>query len=541
MFGLYVIAFLGFIICPISIVIFSVGFVLDRTAFKEYRRIGSIAVSILAVISLAMGFMLHSQIIPLETVKCLVSKINILGIEADEVSIMRYVISDLRTIGFTLLIEELCFCLATLTPEKMMLDAEKRDEMKKKRIVPINYIPRRSQMVFGVSGAGKSAFIAKSIDEILSDNPDAFCAVVDGKGSTEMYSLYYSMKIIAKKYNKKVYVINGTANDSLNMCTYDFLEGVEKPDAAKDLIMTLIDDPTIKASAGSEHYKTMTESYIMQIIDFMMKHEIDVTLWNALQMFEPDRLEAILSQMNVNPIESEEIIAFAKRNWPEVSASVTKLKMFLKGQGSELFASERERFNLRRAYTEKALVIVLADAMSMPSLAEKLVQLTAMDLRNLVAERLTNKLDMERKVYAYFDEFTSFTSSLPLLKDLYARARSADVVMTLATQSCSDIIGLGSGWFDSLCDTADRFVIFRQHSGQASEAAAGLFGTELHLTQTSRSSDLVLTGESSNTVDRKYKVHPDTIRTLENNRGIMLDKQSNSISYFKNIFLEGEK
>ena len=110
--------------------------------------------------------------------------------------------------------------------------------------------------------------------------------------------------------------------------------------------------------------------------------------------------------------------------------------------------------------------------------------------------------------------------------------------MTLATQSASDIIGIGSGWFDSIINTCDRFVVFRQNGQESPEACANLFGTELHVTTTARSNDFDFTGEASNTADREFIVHPDTIRNLKNNYGILFDKKQNKISFFKNEFIQ---
>ena len=111
----------------------------------------------------------------------------------------------------------------------------------------------------------------------------------------------------------------------------------------------------------------------------------------------------------------------------------------------------------------------------------------------------------------------------------------------MATQSCSDLIALGKGWFDTIVDTADRFVVFRQNSGEAAESAAAVFGTEIHVTDTARSSNLQSTGEASNTLDRTYVIPPDMIRNLKTNYGFLLDKtqkKGQQVKYFKNKFVQ---
>ena len=293
-------------------------------------------------------------------------------------------------------------------------------------------------------------------------------------------------------------------------------------------------------SAGSEHYIVMTEAYLLAIIRFMFNHNIDVTLSNVLQLLYPDNIKVVLENTdNIDMTECDELLQRIDSSWNDVKSNVEKLRMFLDGQGQSIFVgnSEQERINIRTAYQNSAIVLVLSDEMSMPSLSQKLVNLVSMDVRTLVAGRLTGKIDMDKHCYCIYDEFTSYVSALPTVRSIYARCRSAEVSLTLATQSASDIIGVGSGWFDSLVNTCDRFIVFRQNGQESPEACANLFGTELHVTTTARSSDFDFTGEASNTADREFIVHPDSIRNLKNNHGILFDKKQNKISFFKNKFI----
>ena len=75
---------------------------------------------------------------------------------------------------------------------------------------------------------------------------------------------------------------------------YDFLDRIDTSDTAKDMIMSLIVDPSVEQSAGSEHYKVMTESYILAVVRFMMNHQIDVTLSNVLQLLYPDNIKSVI-------------------------------------------------------------------------------------------------------------------------------------------------------------------------------------------------------------------------------------------------------
>ena len=538
--GLYVLMGLLFITCPVSAVVYGAGRAADRLLFR--RRYSVAIIVILGAALLYAGIRLHLPVIPFEAAKGLLTQatVGLLEIDCAPVSVWQWIVSDPCTIGAVLVVEAVAGYLTQYTPEHLMIASEQRREQRRYKLTKhIDYIPRRNQLIFGVSGSGKSAYIGRSIEEIIKADPDARIVVVDGKGSTEKYSLYDNLRLISQLYHKPLTLINGTGNEELGGCVYDFLQGVDNADQAKDMVMALIDDPTVQASSGSEHYRTLTEAYVLEVINFILRHGVDLTLNNILTLTEPANLKMVMEDINAPQDEQRRLNKYTEDNWRDVQASAVKLKMYVNGEGNRLFVgqSNQPRTNIREAYQRGDMVLVLADEMSMPSLVQGLVQLVAMDVRSLVSGRLTNTIDMEHKVYAFFDEFTSYTSALPILRSLYGRARSGEVVTTLATQSISDITALPGNWYEALVNTADRFVVFRQHGAESPEAAAGLFGTQLHVTSTARSSDLQFSGEASNTLDYSYIVHPDYIRNLPANQGIMLDKQTNKIYHFVNKFV----
>ena len=496
-------------------------------------------------ILLLVGIITNPCCIPFECVKSLILQADPLGlfnrITYQPFSLFNYLISDCRTLGVCVIVGSLSIFATRFTPDNLLLRYESRKESRRQRLTKIDRVSKSNQLCFGVSGAGKTAYLSRMIQDTLTTDPQAFICIVDGKGSTEQYSLYDNLMKLSKKYNRLLVLLNGTTNVELGGCIYDFLDGIDTSDTAKDMIMSLIVDPSVEQSAGSEHYKVMTESYILAVVRFMMNHQIDVTLSNVLQLLYPDNLKSVIeSTDDVDLSERDELIQRIDNSWNDVKSNVEKLRMFLDGQGRNILVGNdgQERFNVRSAYQSGAIVLVLADEMSMPSLSQKLVNLVSMDIRALVAERLTGTIDFDKHCYCIFDEFTSYVSALPTVRSIYARCRSAEVSLTLATQSASDIIGLGAGWFDSLVNTCDRFIVFRQNGAESPEACANLFGTELHVTTTARSSDFDFTGEASNTADRQFIVHPDVIRDLKNNYGILFDKKIRKLQYFKNQFID---
>ena len=544
MFVFFVVPIITTLISPLSGAIIIVVKLIAK-AIPPLQKWTTPFLMLVGSIFLTIGILANSPCIPLEIAKSVVSRVDTWGlfdnISLQSVTIIDYIVSDWRTLGVCIIIGSLSVFVTRFTPDNLLLRYESRKETRRQHLSKINRFSKSNQLCFGVSGAGKTAYLSRMIQDTLEAEPNASIIVVDGKGSTEKYSLYDNLSKLCLKYDRPFVLLNGTTNSDLGGCVYDFLEGIETADTVKDLIMSLIVDPTVEQSAGSEHYRVMTESYILAIIRFMINHSIDVTLSNVLQLLYPDNLKSVIDSTNdIDLTERDELLQRIDNTWADVKSNVEKLRMFLDGHGQQIFVGNdgQERFNIRKAYQNGAIVLVLADEMSMPSLSQKLVNLVSMDVRALVAGRLTGTIDMTRHVYVVYDEFTSYVSALPTVRSIYARCRSAEVSLTLATQSASDIIGLGSGWFDSIVNTCDRFIIFRQNGAESPEACANLFGTEIHVTTTARSSDFDFTGEASNTADREFVVHPDTIRNLKNNYGILFDKKQKTLRFFKNTFVD---
>ena len=308
------------------------------------------------------------------------------------------------------------------------------------------------------------------------------------------------------------------------------------------MILCLISNPTVQATDASEHYRTMTKAYLITVIDYMMKHSVPVTLYNVIALMDPANMEDKLSEDTETSLkERNELLNYMKTSWEDVADSHSKLKMFIKGQGKTIFTKAddptKETISITEAYQKGANLLILADAMSMPSLAQALVSVASMDIRNLIAGRLTDRIDMDRRVYVTYDEFTSYADALPIIQDMYSRARSADVIMTLATQSISDLKGSSDSAYEKIVNTGDRFFVFQQHGGESPEAAAKLFGTSTDISQTTRTSGHFSTGESSNTIEQKFRVSPDDIRELKPNHGFFMDTRDGKIINFKNEFV----
>ena len=544
MFAACLLIVISIILCPLALLVVITALAVNKAINRSYW--GYVLFFLAGGIIFYIGYHLNTPIVPMQIGQFFLSKLlPFLNIPAPYITIRSWIISDFRSYGVSTMNLMVCIYLLSNTPEQRMIRAEKEAEKRKLRPQKIDYlkIAQRSSLIFGVSGSGKTAFISKMMEKILETKRNSFLVICDGKGSTEEYSLYWAAKILSKRFSRRLVILNATSNSKIGGQIYDFLDDVTSVDAAKDMIMTLIVDPTVKQSSGSEHYRAITEAYLSTFINFMMENGVDVTLKNILMLLDPTDLKMALDQIEADPSDKDDLLSYAQENWPDVKASFIKLQAFLSGEGRRIFTGDGKRFNIRKAYESGAIVLILCSEMDQARLSSALMQLVTMDIRNFVSGRLNGKIDMKRKAYVFYDEFSSYTSSVPLIKSLYARARSADVVVSLATQSVSDYALVDESYFHVLADNSDSIISFRQHSTLSSQSIAELLGTEYHVTNTSRVSNLASTGESSATADKSYVISPDSIRTLPRNKGILLcknEKSDKQIKCFKNQFIKQE-
>ena len=116
------------------------------------------------------------------------------------------------------------------------------------------------------------------------------------------------------------------------------MDAANTPDQAADMIMCLISNPTAQTTDASEHYRTMTKAYLVNILEYMMGHDIPVTLYNVTALMEPSNMEDKISEDTKTSLrERNELLNYMKTSWEDVADSHSKLKMFIKGQGKEIF------------------------------------------------------------------------------------------------------------------------------------------------------------------------------------------------------------
>lgn len=409
-----------------------------------------------------------------------------------------------------------------------------------------DYLDEKHQLVLGTTGAGKTSYInemsRKTVGREDKENADVLI-VIDGKADTGDYSLLDNASQIAADFKRELVILNGTNNPTFNGRTYNPFLGVSVTQA-KDLMMSLLEDDTVKKSSGSEHYKMMFEAYLLAALEIMELLGIKFSFSNILDCLNFDLIQAeLLVLRDEKELNAEDLYRFnilfseLENNWDDSKASVTKLEIFKRGKGKEIFeGNSNSWFNVSSVYDNNQILLVLVDEMSMPDFAQGLAKMVVQDVRNFAASRLNGKHKKEQQVRLVMDEFSAYANKTMLT--LLARARSAGVTVYLSTQSMGDLSALGDDFQQSVIENINRFVVFRQNSPKSAEMVADIVGTRQTVTQTERTTGGLGTDEASNTLAREYLINPDEIKALPAQTAFYVAKDENKVYKFVNDWVK---
>lgn len=242
-----------------------------------------------------------------------------------------------------------------------------------------DYLDDKHQLVLGTTGVGKTSYINQMsrVTASRSDKQPDVLIILDGKGDTGEYGLLDNASKIAEELGRELVILNGTNNPDFDGRTYNPFIGCSVTQA-KDLMMSLLDDDTVKKSSGSEHYKTMFEAYLISVLEIMELLGIKFSFSNILDCLNFEMIQADLLHMKDEELSNDEATQFSilfseiEKNWEDSKASVTKLEIFRRGRGKAIFegGSSKNWFNVSSIYDDNQILLVLIDEMSMPEYSQ---------------------------------------------------------------------------------------------------------------------------------------------------------------------------
>lgn len=522
-----------------SVVIGAVCFVSDwilELKFKKYQR-GLIFLGVgafLLVIRYFIGGLAAETLFEIPVVKELYSIINsIKALNFDSIKDYSWVLK------VTLLSSGLSFFtygLAVLTQPKTQkeeLDEIRRDEeTKHQKSLPSNKVldmkSRAHLFAIGTTGSGKTANILRYVENSIKNGQPTI--IVDGKGGTKEHDLATVSQKLAKKYGRKVYLIN--QSDLSNTDPYN---------PFSDLSATEVKDMLVSMSEWeSDHYKNLASRYWQIMLSIMIDNNITPIFENIILFSDPENFLKVLDELKTRgQIDDERYLKAVNiansEAGKQAEISISRSAVVYEGDGARLFG-DRFGFNMRSAFEENAVVIVLLNEFSYGDFARSTGHLVLEDIKSLISRLLKGEY-AEKETLLILEELGVYVNDG--IEGLLNRSRSAGVKTIVSMQTTADVDKENPDLTRQIIGNCNDFMVMRVTDQDSAETMAKLIGTEKGIQKTSRTSEGINTGESSNKLVDQFRVSPNEIKNFPSLFGIYYTKNKpNEVKRFKTKFIK---
>lgn len=426
--------------------------------------------------------------------------------------------------------------LAVLTQPKTQkeeLDEIRRDEeTKHQKSLPSNKVldtkSRAHLFAIGTTGSGKTANILRYVENSIKNGQPTI--IVDGKGGTKEHDLATVSQKLAKKYGRPVYLVN--QSDLSNTDPYN---------PFSDLSATEVKDMLVSMSEWeSDHYKNLASRYWQIMLSVMIDNNITPTFENIILFSEPENFLQVLDELKKSEqIDDERYLKAVNiansEAGKQAEISISRSAVVYEGDGAKLFG-DRFGFNMRSAFEENAVVIVLLNEFSYGDFARSTGQLVLEDIKSLISRLLKGEYK-EQETLLVLEELGVYVNDG--IEGLLNRSRSAGVKTIVSMQTIADVDKENPDLTRQIIGNCNDFMIMRVVDQESAETMAKLIGTEKGIQKTSRTSEGINTGESSNKLVDQFRISPNEIKNFPSLFGIYYTKNKpNEIKRFKTKFIK---
>ena len=417
--------------------------------------------------------------------------------------------------------------------QQQQLDEIRKDEETKhqKSLSSDKVLDTKSRahlFAIGTTGSGKTANILRYVENSIKNGQPTI--IVDGKGGTKEHDLATILQKLAEKYGRTVYLVN--QSDLSNTDPYNPFSGLSATEV-KDMLVSM-------SEWESDHYKNLASRYWQIMLSVMIDNNITPTFENIILFSEPEKFLQVLDEIKKRgQIDDERYLKAVNiansEAGKQAEISISRSAVVYEGDGAKLFG-DRLGFNMRSAFEENAVVIVLLNYFSYGDFARSTGQLVLEDIKSLISRLLSGEYE-EQETLLVLEELGVYVNNG--IEGLLNRSRSAGVKTIVSMQTTADVDKENPDLTRQIIGNCNDFMIMRVTDQYSAETMAKLIGTEKGIQKTSRTSEGISTGESSNKLVDQFKISPNEIKNLPSLFGIYYTKEKpNEVKRFKTKFIK---
>lgn len=363
--------------------------------------------------------------------------------------------------------------------------------------------------VCGKNGAGKGVAISNFIKRHILNNE--FVVVIDGKGDTGEHSLYDIVTRLCLEHNRKIYIINQTLPDETD-CYNPFI----------GCNATQIKDMLINMSEWSEeHFKALAGEYYQSVAQFMLDIEMDISFRTLTKYSIASNWEKALKTYKnyIGQEATQEYIGVIERCGDAVAGTISRFSTISKGEGRKIFG-ETHPFNIRQAYDENAVVLVMLNRLEYTDFARALGKLVMNDIKNVLG-KATQRKEEHKKFLCVYDELSVYFCDM--IVDIVNKSRSLGGTNILSTQSIADMDVVDENLRRQVINNMHGFFLLKQADDKSAEALSSAIGTKRATQLTSKTDSFGKTGEGTIKIVDEFIINPNQLKTLPLEVGYWID------------------
>lgn len=518
-----------------SVIVVAVCFILDwilENKFKKYQR-GLILLGVgafLLVIRYFIGGLTTETLLEIPLLKELYSSLKAFNFSIKDWSWLFKI--TLLSGGLSIFSYGLFVLTQPQTQKEELDEIRKDEETKHQKSLPSDKVldtkSRAHLFAIGTTGSGKTANILRYVENAIKNGQPTI--IVDGKGGTKEHDLATVSQKLAKKYGRKVYLVN--QSDLSNTDLYN---------PFSDLSATEVKDMLVSMSEWeSDHYKNLASRYWQIMLSVMIDNNITPTFEKIILFSVPENflqvLDLIKKRGQIDDEKYRKAVNIANSEaGKQAEISISRSAVVYEGDGSKLFG-DHLGFNMRSAFEENAVVIVLLNEFSYGDFARSTGQLVLEDIKSLISRLLSGEYE-EQETLLVLEELGVYVNNG--IEGLLNRSRSAGVKTIVSMQTTADVDKTNPDLTRQIIGNCNDFMIMRVTDQDSAETMAKLIGTEKGIQKTSRTSEGINTGESSNKLVDQFKVSPNEIKNFPSLFGIYYTKNKpNEVKRFKTKFVK---
>lgn len=276
----------------------------------------------------------------------------------------------------------------------------------------------------------------------------------------------------------------------------------------------------------SPYYRDQAKSALLHVFAALVRSGTSFSLEDLYYLFNERSCMEMLAERTADPKIQHHLNTYVA-DWKTFHDNMRGLIANLEDYTTEKLTSRvcpaKPDINFIEAHRSKQIVIIVLNSLQYGETARRLGRMILQNVRFLagkVAEEGGKSF-----FPIYIDEFHHFV--YPEFFSMVAQCRSANIGLTLCTQSFADMIGTDFDITTQVVQNTNTKIIFRQNDAKSAEMVSKLGGTQtvmLHTQQTESHwlMGRMITGLGSVRPEEEFIIHPNLIRTLQTGQAALI-------------------